>query len=300
MGEAERNERPSARDKIAAELTAARRADVRRQAGLTSLVVAAVIAVVVGLIVFKATDRQPAAAAPAKAKSISTVASDIASVPATTLNAVGKGSASSLIPLSGQPPLTLDGKPEMVYLGAEYCPYCAAERWAMAVALSRFGTFSGLHFIHSSSTDVYPDTPTLSFYKSSYASRYLAFTPVEWYSETPDPAGYRVLQQPTPAELRLISKYDAPPNVPSAESGAFPFIDIGNRYLDIGAQYAPSVLAGLTWSQVAAALSSASSSVARDIDGAANTITAALCKITGGKPGNVCTASGVTAADGAL
>ena len=31
----------------------------------------------------------------------------------------------------GQPPLTLDGKsPAMLYYGAEYCPYCAAERWA--------------------------------------------------------------------------------------------------------------------------------------------------------------------------
>ena len=41
-------------------------------------------------------------------------------------------------------PLTSGGKPEMLYIGAEYCPYCAAERWAMIVALSRFGTFSGL------------------------------------------------------------------------------------------------------------------------------------------------------------
>ena len=31
--------------------------------------------------------------------------------------------------------MTLDGKsPAMLYYGAEYCPYCAAERWAMAVA----------------------------------------------------------------------------------------------------------------------------------------------------------------------
>ena len=55
-------------------------------------------------------------------------------------------------------------------MGAEYCPYCAAERWAMAVALSRFGTFSDLRLIHSSSADIYPNTPTLSFYRSSYAS----------------------------------------------------------------------------------------------------------------------------------
>ena len=33
---------------------------------------------------------------------------------------------------------------------------------------SRFGTFSGLQTTHSSSTDVYANTPTLSFYRSTY------------------------------------------------------------------------------------------------------------------------------------
>ena len=41
-------------------------------------------------------------------------------------------------------------------MGAEYCPYCAAERWSMIVALGRFGTFSGLQTMRSSSTDSRP------------------------------------------------------------------------------------------------------------------------------------------------
>ena len=40
--------------------------------------------------------------------------------------------------------LTFDGKPGIFYYGAEYCPYCAAERWPVVVALSRFGTWSNL------------------------------------------------------------------------------------------------------------------------------------------------------------
>jgi hypothetical protein len=32
----------------------------------------------------------------------------------------------------------------MLYIGAEYCPYCAAERWPLVMALSKFGTFSNL------------------------------------------------------------------------------------------------------------------------------------------------------------
>ncbi len=38
-------------------------------------------------------------------------------------------------------------------MGAEYCPFCAAQRWAMVNAFSRFGTFTGLTTTHSSSTD---------------------------------------------------------------------------------------------------------------------------------------------------
>jgi hypothetical protein len=56
----------------------------------------------------------------------------------------------------------------------------------------------------------------------------------------------------------------------------------------------------MTWSQVAAAMQSPSSPVAQDIDGAANVITAAICKVTNGQPGAVCTSAGVTAAAASL
>src|SRR6202043_382420 len=51
-----------------------------------------------------------------------------------------------------------DGKPEILYVGAEYCPYCAAQRWAVVTALSHFGTFSGLGTTTSSASDVDPNT----------------------------------------------------------------------------------------------------------------------------------------------
>ena len=50
-------------------------------------------------------------------------------------------------PTPKQPPLTArtgKKKPELLYIGAEYCPYCAASRWPLIIALSRFGTFKGL------------------------------------------------------------------------------------------------------------------------------------------------------------
>jgi hypothetical protein len=51
---------------------------------------------------------------------------------------------------------------------------------------------------------------------------------------------------------------------------------------------------------VAAALNNPSSPIAKGVDGAANLITAAICKTMNHQPANVCTSAGVTAANGAL
>jgi Domain of unknown function (DUF929) len=277
----------SAREKVAAQRAQARRAEIRKRALITGGSVVAVLAVVIALIMVKL-DESPAHVGPASADAA--VAREISRVPAATVNSVGAGTATGLRPISGQPELTLDGKPELLYMGGEYCPFCAAERWAIAAAVSRFGTLSGVRFLHSSPTDVYPNTPTLSFYKSGYTSRYLAFMPVEWYSERADastPTGYAYLQRPTPQQAALFSRY----------GGSFPFVDIGNRYLVPEAQYLPSALAGLSWAQVAADMRDPSSPVGKDIDGAANMITAAICKLTHGQPASVCSSAGVRAAN---
>ena len=194
---------------------------------------------------------------------------------------MGTGTAlpSALKPVSG-PALASGGKPEMLYIGAEWCPYCAAERWAMAVALSRFGTFCPLRGIHSSATDVYPNTATLTFYHATYTSKYLVFTPVENQD-----VNHNLLQQPTPAQQALWTKYEPPGN-------SYPFIDIGNRFV-ASTTYNPQVLQGLTWSQIAADLHNPASPVAKGAVGSANLFTAAICKITGNAPANVCTAAPV-------
>jgi hypothetical protein len=286
MSKSARTRAQRAREKIAAQRAQARRAEIRKRALITGGSVVAVLAVVIALIMVKLGE-SPAHAAPASADSA--VARQISRVPAATFDSAGAGTATGLKSISGQPELTMDGKPELLYMGGEYCPYCGAERWAIAAAVSRFGALAGVHFMHSSPTDVYASTPTLSFYKSSYTSRYLAFVPVEWYSERPDastPTGYGYLQRPTPQEAAVFARY----------GGGFPFVDIGNRYLVPEVQYLPSALAGLSWAQVATAMRDPSSPVGKDIDGAANMITAAICKLTHGQPDSVCSSAGVRAA----
>jgi len=300
MSKATRIRQQNAREKIAAQRVAARRAEIRRRVLITGGSVVAVIAIVVAFILVKASTSSSPSSSSAVANAA--VTKQITSVPASVLNQAGRGNVSPLIPVQGSPaPLTANGKPEMLYIGGEYCPYCAAERWSMVEALSRFGTFSGLNYIHSSSTDAYPSTPTLTFHNSSYTSKYLTFTPVEWYTNVADSTGtYPVLQAPTSAQMAVFNKYDAPPYVQASNKGSFPFIDIGNKYLVIGAQFLPTALKGMTFAQVAAAMHNPSSPVAKDVNAAANTLTAAICKATGGKPGNVCTSPAVTAGNGGL
>jgi Domain of unknown function (DUF929) len=301
MSKATRIRQQNAREKVAAQRAAARRAEVRRRVLITGGSVVAVIAIVVAFILIKVSSSPPPSSSSAAA-SDAAVVKQITTIPASVLNQAGRGNVSPLIPVQGSPAaLTANGKPEMLYIGAEYCPYCAAERWSMAVALSRFGTLSGLHFIHSSATDAYPSTPTLTFHNSTYTSKYLTFTPVEWYTNVANASGtYPTLQVPNAAQMAIFSKYDAPPYVQATDKGSFPFIDIGNKYLLIGAQFLPTALKGMTWSQVAAAMRNPSSAVAKDVNAAANTLTAAICKATGGKPGNVCTSAAVTAGNGGL
>jgi hypothetical protein len=300
MGKADRIRQRNARERIAAQQAATRRAEARRRTFIAFGSVLSVVAIVVALIVVKNLDKSTPAQA-ATAASSQTVAKQITTVPAAALNQVGKGTTSPLVATRGKSAiLTSGGKPLVLYMGAEYCPYCAAERWALTVALSRFGTFSNLHFIHSSSTDVYPSTPTLSFYKSSYVSQYIDFQPVEMQSLKATSGGYATLQKPTAAQSALMTKYDGPPYLPSADSGSYPFVDFGNQYLVLGAQYLPSALAKLSWSQVAADVRSPSTAVAQDVDGAANSITAAICKITKDAPAAVCSSAAATAGEGSL
>jgi hypothetical protein len=283
MSKATRIKQRSAREKIAAQRAAQKRAETRRRMFITGGAVLAVIVVVVAFIVGKSltsSSTPPAAAGGSSGTPLpASVASNVTTVPASALATVGKGSVPTYNPspvnaVTGAP-LTSQGKPEMLYIGAEFCPYCAAMRWSMATALSRFGTLSTpLHGIHSSSTDVFPSTATLTFYKSSYTSKYLTFVPVE--NETVDRAP---LQATTKAQQALWDKYN--PN-------AFPFIDFGNKFVIKAPLYDPAVLKGLTWSQIASAMRNPSSPVAQGVLGAANYVTAAICKTTNNQPASVC------------
>jgi len=276
------------RHRIEAQRAAARRKQVQHRlligAGAIMAVTIAVVALVLVHVNSSPGPKVPPNDGPT-GTALATTVKDLTTVPASVLGAVGGGNLSTadigsatavgggyLTPVTGSP-LTGGGKPQVV-------------------ALSRFGTFSGLATTRSSlqngagQAEVYPATATWTFYGASYKSPYLTFTAVELNTNVPDTSTgyYTTLQALTKAQQSTMSAYDP--------GGGFPFIDIGNAYVQLSvlAPYGPQDLTGQTWSQITGAITAGkASSLGTEIDASANYLTAAICKVTGDRPAAACT-----------
>jgi len=215
-------------------------------------------------------------------------------VPDATLQAVGLPSNVAIPTKITSSVSTVATNGVVSYVGAEYCPYCAIQRWALLVALSKFGSFTNLdNQILSSSSDVYPSLASWSFIGAKYSSTYFTFDPTEVTSSTPgDVGGYQPLEKMSAAQQRAFSKFNP--------QGGLPFVDIGNNYVTLGASSSPSVLEGLTLGEIGGDLSSASSPVAQAIDGTANYLIAALCTMVQGPTPSVCSTPIIRLASKAL
>jgi len=246
-----------------------------------------IVAIIIGGFIF--ISNQQSGSSGGQTQASSQVFNAVTNVDPNVLATVGTGGVQNpLHAVNGPPPILVGptGKPQFLYVGAEYCPYCAAERWSMVVALSHFGSFDKLYQTTSSSTDVFPSTPTFSFYTghyggSFYTSKYVDFVPVETQDQQQNP-----LQTLTTEQQNLLNTYDAPPY--TTQSGGIPFTDIANQYIMTGASYNPQDLQNLQWQDIANSLSDPTSQVAKDILGTANYMTAAICMTTHQQPGSVC------------
>jgi hypothetical protein len=250
-----------------------RRAEARRRLLVPLGSVAVVVAVVLGLVAVSLTSSGTAAS---EAGTPPGVAAAVSSVPLATLDRLGSAQlATPLEPTRGGPPLRIDGKPGVVFVSEESCPFCAAERWPLVIALSHFGTWRNLGATTSSAADIYPNTSTFSFRDATYRSRILTLRT----TELADNAGHP-LQPETVLDTQLLGRYDVPPYVNSADqSGAVPFLDIDNKDILAGAQYDPQVLAGLSMRQIAAQLKDPSSPAAKAVDGSAEALIKAIDQI---------------------
>ena len=266
------------------------------QSYMIAIAIGLIVVIVAAFVVISKLQSNAAAPTPTSSQ----VFNAVTKVDPNILSVVGTGNLQNpLKPPSGSPPVLTGptGKPEFLYIGSEWCPYCAAQRWAMVVALSRFGTFSQLYQTTSSSDDVYPDTPTFSFYSglykgSFYTSQYIDFVPIEQQGNVKDSSGnYPTLQTLTADQQKLIATYDT--------QGSIPFIDIANKYMMVGVAqgvgqsggYSPQDLSGKQWSDIASSLEDTSSTISQHILGSANFLTAGICLATGQQPASVCSTS---------
>ena len=229
-------------------------------------------------------------------------------IPASVFNKVGVNSPPVPVTpptiLSNQPPMTLGGKsPAMLYYGAEYCPYCAAERWAMTAALSRFGTWSDLKITASSHTDVYPQTNTFSYHGATFTSPYITFSGVEQYTNVPTSSGtsgFTTLQNPDGrGEIDPRPSTAAPSTTPTPPlRGASPSPSWTSTTWPSspGPATAPASWPASPGPQIAGGLSDPTNPATQAIVATANYITAAICASTKGAPASVCNSPGVQAA----
>jgi hypothetical protein len=244
---------------------------------LAPAAVAAFVAVVIGAFLIYRWYSTPLPLPSPSPDTEAALIAQITSLPASEFETVGQGSANNLIkPATGTVLTGATGKPQVLYIGGEFCPFCAAERWPLIIALSRFGTFTGLASTASSETDIYPNTPTFTFRSAKYTSQYIDFRGVETTDRQQQP-----LMTLSAAEDQIFGKYN--PN------RTIPFTDFGNKYTSVGAMYSPEALSGQSWQAVVDEVKDPTTVQARAIIGSANLITAAICKMTSDQPASVCT-----------
>jgi len=200
------------------------------------------------------------------------------------------------LPTSVAPLRDDTGRPIIFYAGAEYCPYCAASRWSLIAALSRFGTFASLPLLVSSEAEGdLSNIQTFTFHGSAYSSAYLDFQPVELEDRYERP-----LDTMTDAQSQLFNTLDYPPYTDASTEGGIPFVDFANVYLAHSSGYAAQTLVGLTRESIVTDLQNPTNAVTQAIIGSANYLTAAICRVTGDTPSSVCGQAPIPAIEATL
>ena len=229
------------------------------------------------------------------------VLAEVTSIPASVYDAVGVGSPT--VPIAA--PVAVSGLRRLdftsaaghrlagvLFVGAEYCSFCASERWALIAALSRFGKFPSLYDMDSSALDFAPSTPSFTFNGVSYSSHRVVLRAYEVRSDVPTTTNYQRLAS-LPSRFRNLERQ-------LGASAGYPFVDIANAYVVRLAAFSPLALAGETREQIAGALVDPGNPVTRAIVASANYLSAAICSADGQQPASVCGSPGVQAAAAAM
>ena len=262
--------------------------------------VAIILVGVVALVVYALTGPSDSLGVVRRATASDTMVAEVTRIPASVFDTIGVDAPTTPLVapsvLEGQPPLNAKGKPEVLFIGAEFCPFCGAQRWPLIVALSRFGHFATLTNMQSAQLSVFPNIQTFSFVGTTYASRYVSLTGVELYSDAVNAQGaFSRIATLTPGQSAVLTRYGT-----GSGSGSYPFVDIDNTMVTSTAGFSPAIIVGQSQSAIVAALSQPDDPIGEAIVSSANYLTAGICLATGHQPQSVCSSKGVRTAAHAL
>ncbi|MGH2442012.1 MAG: DUF929 family protein [Chloroflexota bacterium] len=232
-----------------------------RRKRMLTWVVAGIIAAaaLAAALVYAINGGSSGATAPAVAATLGSPTSTIPSPPTSGFSRVGA-------------PLHEHGKLELLFIGAQYCPHCAGQRWPIVKALDQFGTFSNL----TASSNDDGTIPTFDLLHAGYTSKYVYFD----HKDVED-RHHNSLQTLNNSEQTLFNQYDA--------SGGIPLVTVGG-YAIVGDGYTLSDVQGHSFKTVQHALQAgnAGQPFVTDINGETNTLTALICHADGMLPASTC------------
>jgi hypothetical protein len=157
------------------------------------------------------------------------------------------------------------------YLGAGFCPWCAAERWPIIEALKHFGTWEELKQDKSADrNEPFLNLPTYNFSGAKFKSDYVEFIGKEFQDRN-----FQDLDHFTDADNTIIDNYNL--------QGVIPFIFVGGRFIRIGSGPKPEQFVGLNNDDVKKQLEGKNTNLARAIEEEANYIAALIYHSLGGK-----------------
>ncbi len=177
--------------------------------------------------------------------------------------------------VTDQPLKRPGGKSLVYFMGAGFCPFCAAERWAVVKALERFGKWDGLMEDKSAGHDEkYLNVPTFNLARAKFESDAVEFMG----KETAD-RDFEPLQELDEKDYEILDMYNPDQMIP--------FLLVDGQYMQVGAGFTPEMIHEMSHDAVRAELDNPNSATGKAMRAEIDNITALLCKSTGGK-GSAC------------
>ncbi len=182
--------------------------------------------------------------------------------------------------VTDQPLKIPSGKSLVYFMGSGFCPFCAAERWAIIKALEQFGEWEGLIEDKSASHDEkYLNVPTFNLARAKYQSDTVEFAGKEIADRNFEP-----LQELDDKDYEILDTYNPDQMIP--------FLLVDGQYMQLGAGYSPELIQNMSHDKVKAELNNPGSLIGKAINTEIHNIVALLCKATGGK-GAACSSESI-------